>query len=400
MVRAVVGLVLVGAAACSSSSPGTPDNGSSRDRSAVDRASDGPRPVTEARAGEARAADLKAPVPAHWETVPGTLAAKDHTATLLKDGRVLIVGGRTNTGSPPVSAKTTLFDPKSSSLLPGPALKQARMGHTATLLSDGRVLVVGGSSDSGTTVASSEIFDPAAGSWSDGPAMPSGRTGHTATLVSGNVLVVGGYGGGKHLGSLLLYKFAAGGPGAWASVAAVLTTPRSAHAVVALPNGTLLVMGGAGDTKILDSIEMYDPSTGGLTVLGTKLSEPRNLLTASVLPSGKILIVGGNNATHDDLYDPTVDKVTAVSHLGDPPEEHAAVTLLDGRVLVCGSAINPGARAEVFSSEAGGTWTATAAMKAARFDHSATLLADGSVLVVGGFYPEWTFTTAVERYYP
>jgi hypothetical protein len=353
----------------------------------------------EARVTEARPPDTKAPVPAHWELVTATLARTEHTATVLKDGRVLIVGGRTDTGSPPTTGKTSFYDPKTGALTDGPPLKLARMNHSATLLNDGRVLVVGGASQSGIAIASTELYDPTGNSWSDGPSMPSVRMGQSATvLASGDVLIAGGFAYGAHLGSMMLFK--PGTPGTWSSVAAVLTTARSAYATVRLSSGKVLFIGGAADTDILDTIEIFDPSSGAITVAAAKLTEKRNLPTANLLGNGKIIVVGGNDAKHDDLYDPGTDKVTALSHLGDPPQRHASVTLLDGRVLVCGSDFTPGDRAELFSTDVGGTWTSAPSMKAPRYGHTASLLADGSVLVVGGFFPEWTFTTSIERFYP
>jgi hypothetical protein len=398
--RLIAVVLLLLGPACSSSSapvvdqgPGTPDK-----PQAPAEQGGGSK---EARASEARPPDTKPAVPAHWELVTGALARTEHTATVLKDGRVLIVGGRTDTGSPPTTAKTSLYDPKTGTLTDGPLLKAARMDHSATLLGDGRVLVVGGASESGIGIASSELYDPNGNSWSAGPSMPSPRMGHTATvLASGDVLIAGGFAYGAHLGSLMLYKPSAGAPGSWSSVPAVLATPRSAHAAVRLSSGKVLFIGGAADTDILDTIEIFDSTTGGISTAAAKLTEKRNLPTADLLANGKVIVVGGNDAKHDDVYDPATDKVSALSHLGDPPERHASVTLLDARVLVCGSDFTPGDRAEIFSTDGGGTWNGAPSMKAPRYGHTASLLADGSVLVVGGFFPEWTFTTSIERFYP
>ena len=72
-----------------------------------------------------------------------------YTMTLLPDGQVLAVGGRDATSTPGhrsglVTDFTDLWLPGERSVTPGPALAVARYGHTATLLHDGRVLIVGG----------------------------------------------------------------------------------------------------------------------------------------------------------------------------------------------------------------------------------------------------------------
>ena len=84
-----------------------------------------------------------------------------HTTTLLRDGRVLVVGGTSHTGN---LDTTEMYDPATGVWSPAGMMSKARAQHTATLLADGRVLVVGGND------TSTEIYDVANGSWySSGP---------------------------------------------------------------------------------------------------------------------------------------------------------------------------------------------------------------------------------------
>jgi hypothetical protein len=116
------------------------------------------------------------------------------TATLLSDGRVLLVGGFEGSGPPHFSVE--LFNPATSAWTPGEdLLSGSRWAHTATLLSDGKVLVAGGArvDDAETPLISCEIFDPATGHWAITGNLNKPRMGHTATLLhTGNVMVVGG----------------------------------------------------------------------------------------------------------------------------------------------------------------------------------------------------------------
>src|SRR6476661_1057617 len=104
-----------------------------------------------------------------------------HAATPLTDGRILITGGRDNTGI--IVATVEVFDPANETSTAIGMLNIARIDHTATLLANGRVLIAGGTSVSGA-LASVEIFDPAnpgAGFRMLSAAMGAARTRHTAT---------------------------------------------------------------------------------------------------------------------------------------------------------------------------------------------------------------------------
>ncbi len=114
-----------------------------------------------------------------------------HSATLLPDDRVLVVGGGT--------ASAEIWDPAAMSFGPAGALTDERDGYTATLLQDGRVLVVGGEGacDEETmeceVVSEAEIWDPATMSFGPAGELSDGRVGHTAVLLpDGRVLVFGG----------------------------------------------------------------------------------------------------------------------------------------------------------------------------------------------------------------
>ena len=111
-----------------------------------------------------------------------------HSATTLSDGRLLVVGGSDEFGASPHGE---IYDPAADTWAPIRAMRHARTLHTATLLDDGRVLVAGGE-DSAGRMKRVEIFDPASGSWTDGPDLLSLRGGHTATPLGDGTRSAGG----------------------------------------------------------------------------------------------------------------------------------------------------------------------------------------------------------------
>ena len=114
-----------------------------------------------------------------------------HTATLLTNGQILVVGGIDSTNT--LLASAELYDPGTGVWTPTGSLHTARYEDTATLLSNGEVLVAGGQDTNEHALSSAEVYDLATGTWSLTGNMNVGRAGHTATLLSdGEVLVAGG----------------------------------------------------------------------------------------------------------------------------------------------------------------------------------------------------------------
>lgn len=122
-----------------------------------------------------------------------TTARYRATATLLTNGEVLIAGGLGATGSAQSSAE--LYDPAAGAFTTTGSMATARNEHTATLLADGRVLIAGGAAATGLALSSAELYDPATGTFIAAGSMTTARDVHTATLLqNGKVLIAGGGG--------------------------------------------------------------------------------------------------------------------------------------------------------------------------------------------------------------
>jgi hypothetical protein len=323
----------------------------------------------------------KTAAPGWSVTEPLDAQRADHTATLLGDERVLVVGGYTSA--------VTLYDESRGTWKPGAPSLLTHRGHTATVLKDGRVLIAGGGKDHAGL--NSEVFDPEMGTWTAIGAMSTPRYHHTATLLpDGRVLVTGGTAAehtGPTLDSAEVYDPTTN---AWSTVGP-LAGARVHHTATLLPGGRVLITGGSGaNDQTLATAEVFDPTTGGFSSAGT-LTTPRQHHTATALADGRVLVAGGETsyeptAAEAELFDPTTGTWSLTGKPSQPRRYQAATTLTDGQVLLTGGYHESAGiltHSEVYDPTTG-AWTAAPGMATDRYRHTATRMASGVVLVVGG----------------
>jgi hypothetical protein len=339
-----------------------------------------------------------------WSPVADLATGRaQHTATLLRTGKVLVAGGVDAKGVATASAE--LFDPAASRWTAASPMSVARTQHTATLLNDGTVLVVGGFHEKdplGETLSSAEIYDPRFDRWTPAASMASRRARHTATLLSdGRVLVVGGV---SSRADPYPWSFPAVGElydprtGRWSETAAD-AGGRQGHSATLLRDGRVLLVGGMGEMGPEASARIYDPAHDSWSAAWLP-AIVRSGHTATLLPDGKVLVLGGVGApavevaqgpmhygteplSTGDIYDPVLNLWTPTLAMSSTRLEHTATVLRDGNVLVVGGAYaNPG-HPEVYEVAANRWIQATVMIN--RHGHTATLLPDGRVLIAGGF---------------
>jgi hypothetical protein len=357
-------------------------------------------------AGDLPSAEIYTPSTGAWSSTGSlTTARSGHTSTLLANNKVLVVGGETNGNPSTPLASAELFNPTGGTWATTGSLTTARTGHTATLLSTGKVLVTGGRNGAGAN-ASPELYDPA-GTWSAAGAMVTGRSGHSALLLpNGKVLVVGGLDiSNVPLATAELYDPATG---LWAA-ANSLGTARSGSSITLLANGKVLVAGGTGVAGTLASSEIYDPTLGTWAVTGS-LSTARSGHIAALLPNGTVLVAAGSAVDplgSSETFDPATGTWTALGSLGTGRTTHSATllangpALTNGKTLVAGGLRGTTALASTLLYDATArTWTATGNLGTPRYGHTATLLGNGKVLVAGGQTAAAGFTTTTELYDP
>ncbi len=312
------------------------------------------------------------------ETTPSGVGRNSHTATLLADGRVLVVGGRDAKHDPIASAE--IYDPATETFKETTGLDLPRTGHHATLLPNNMVLVT-------SNAATAEIYDPVLGKWSitqpaDGPV-----GGDSATLLpNGSVLVVGGL-NASQAGKCRLYDSTTN---EWTSTGS-LSLARKNHTATILLDGRILVCGGEEylTRTASGSSEIYTPSTGEWTPTGN-LATPRLRHTATRLDDGRVLVCGGSGRdplSSAEIFDPSTSAWSSIEPLSTERDNHTATLLEDGRVLVCGGV--PAATTVLASSEIydplTGQWTPGDQLESSRSLHVATRLNNGHVLITGGW---------------
>ena len=237
-------------------------------------------------------------------TIPDTLGANPGcqgriapTATRLLDGRVLIAGGAGRATPNLVNACwpviSEIFDPVTNTIIETGVLVVGRFRHTATLLTDGRVLIAGGWDATNDVTAVSEIFNPAAGTFTQAASLAVARASHTATrLNDGRVLIAGGDLAAVDQTAVEIYDPSTNTYSATGSLSAY----RSGHLAFPLPDGRVLLAGGNGPDGLHTTYEIYDPATGTFSP-PAPLVATRWLSAGLVLLDGRILITGGSSLT-------------------------------------------------------------------------------------------------------
>ncbi|HYA34008.1 MAG TPA: kelch repeat-containing protein [Candidatus Binataceae bacterium] len=348
-----------------------------------------------------------------------------HSASILHDGRILIAGGNRSSEIGGVLSSAEIFDPKTSDFVVTSEMTVQRQGHTATVLKDGRVLITGGTSNVGfrSELSSAEIYDPATGRFSPTGRMSTPREGHTATLLrDGRVLVAGGSPNGiVTTDSAEIYDPATG----QFSVTGPLNRPREAHTATLLRDGKVLVAGGGrggmpGGYVAFDTAEIYDPVSGTFSVLTSRMHGARVGAGAAMLRDGRVLVVGGKTnrvgivgggipsfapLNTADIFDPETNSFVRATPMGQAHYITVATALDNAQVLVTGGFLQQGPivvgmkAADVYDPSLNAFFQPRQ-LRIGRLNQTATLLDSGLVMIAGGVDETSHVTALVEFYDP
>jgi Kelch motif/Galactose oxidase, central domain len=320
-----------------------------------------------------------------------------HTATLLPNGKVLITGGMRRNQDFYRSAE--LYDPVTGKFRATGSMFHARVGQAAALLASGKVLIVGGWVGHECT-DTAELYDPGKGTFTEIAHMTAKRGDPGATaLANGDVLITGGAENDSPSG-VATAEIYHGASGTFEAITP-MHAGRIAHTTTVLSDGRVLITGGRGNS-VTASAEIFDPATKTFTSTGNMITA-RYKHSAGRLPDGCVLIAGGSDArdwsgalASAEIYDPRTGKFTETSSLSDARFKlpRGGSALSGGKLVVAGGSKT----VDVFDPATGKFLTVAQQMPDARHFMTETALADGSVLLTGG-YPNNDLATAAAWIY-
>src|SRR6266545_345997 len=347
-----------------------------------------------------------------WSAAPDYAAAAcwrgqhDGAVVLAGGTKILVAGGADAAGAG--LRQSAVYDLAQEEWSATALLGTARQLPALALLPSGKVLATGGiSGPAGAPLATAEVFDPATNTWqATAHGMAVGRFGHSATTLSnGLVLVAGGSGQRPGGGVVALRSAELFDPAdeTWEAVELDMTDARTGHTAIALQDGKkVLVCGGSvpvgtADQADLAFCELYDATAAAWTPTGT-MRHARSAHTATALSATSVLVAGGRapGASGDGEFDPFARATAEVYDLGSGAWQdvaampagrafHRAVPLGAGKVLVIGGASHEDNEAGYRGAlqYAAGAWTTFAGLVVGRWAFAAA--ASGTkVLVAGG----------------
>lgn len=239
-----------------------------------------------------------------------------HAAATMPDGRVLVAGGTTNFADLQIAITNVLntaevYDPATDTWAAAANIGGRRLVPALTALSTGDMLICGGVEVTllfgipiaVASTAKAQLYDPAGNSWSNAANMPAARAFHhdnQVTLADGRVLMSGGVFVPSLLGAANSTAIAGADlydPVAGTWTATTMAQSRTTHSATELPDGRVIVCGGAGGLLSapvgLDAVESFDPAAGTWTTL-SPLSAVRAAHAAVLLPDGLLVLLGGS----------------------------------------------------------------------------------------------------------
>ena len=268
------------------------------------------------------------------------------TATLLNDGTVLVAGG-SDLANQETLDSAEIYNPATGTFtLLSNTLNTARVGHTATLLNNGQVLIVGGYDPEFGLIADAELYDPPTQTFIDLGDTNDPRYAHTATMLqNGQVLITGGEIDPTPTAAYDTAEIFDPVSQTFTPVPVPMTSMREGHAAVLLNNGQVLITGGdIPGIGSLNSAEIYDPSSNTFTAVTSLMTSARISHLMVLLNGGKVLIDGGATDSGGsstplntaELYDPTSQTFTAAGNMTSVREHQTTSLLNDGTALVAG----------------------------------------------------------------